>query len=393
MTTQYPGQILAESWDIQEFTNTASEGVQRMGSMMILIMGAVGVVWGGVLLIQKLMSTASGYFISWAKIMMLFMTGGALSAGGIAMSSGALTPLTEGESGSTDEPSSSPTPETTPSPEPTSEPTPEPRDPISLPKIENTETIFIVLGIIIVVAIMLVIAYMMIKSITKSRAHRKQLEEQQAALAEKWDQFTQRANRVRAKLYEAETDWDMLFSFPAITDISVPATAKLHAALRSLDSVGSDIPLSLKNDPEKTDKILEYAYPKSVLALESAWQAAFAHARLVGQSVLPAEERETVREIQQLLKTALDSGASEHERDMFYRRAQKLIKTLRHVTVPDRAFSVLEGRTRLMIAASPAGDQSAAEDSDMDEITRQLLSEDHAPETVEARAWKEKILR
>lgn len=392
MTTQYSGQILAE-WDIQEFTNSASGYMQSIGATMLTLVGAIGLIWGGVLLFQKLSSVHGGYMISWSKVMMMFITGGALGAGGISLSTGILTSTEEGQSGSTDEPSPSPTPADTPSPEPTSEPTPEPRDPISLPKIENTETIFIVLGIIIVVAIMLVIAYMMIKSITKSRAHRKQLEEQQAALAEKWDQFTQRANRVRAKLYEAETDWDMLFSFPAITDISVPATAKLHAALRNLDSVGSDIPLSLKNDPEKTDKILEYAYPKSVLALESAWQAAFAHARLVGQSVLPAEERETVREIQQLLKTALDSGASEHERDMFYRRAQKLIKTLRHVTVPDRAFSVLEGRTRLMIAASPAGGQSTAEDSDMDEVTRQLLSEDPAPETVEARAWKEKILR
>lgn len=389
MTTQYSGQILAERWTIQEFTDSTSGYMQTMGSTMLLITGAIGVVWGTVLLFQKLMSPSSGYLISWSKIVLLFITGGALVSGGIGISSGALMPTEEDQSGSTDEPSPSPTPADTPSPEPT----PEPRDPISLPKIENTETIFIVLGIIVVVAIMLAIAYMMFKSIAKSRAHNRQLEEQQAALAEKWGQFTQRANRVRAKLYEAETDWDMLFSFPAITDISVPATAKLHAALRNLDSVGSDIPLSLKNDPEKTDKILEYAYPKSVLALESAWQAAFAHARLVGQSVLPAEERETVREIQQLLKTALDSGASEHERDMFYRRAQKLIKTLRHVSVPDRAFSVLEGRTRLMITASPAGGQSAAEDSDMDEVTRQLLSEDPAPETVEARAWKEKILR
>lgn len=393
MATQYSGQILAEGWDIQEFTGSATGYAQSIGSTMLVLMGAIGVIWGGTLLAKKLTSPSSGYFISWGKIMILIIVGSFISIGGVVMFSGGLMPSTEGESGSTDEPSSSPTPETTPSPEPTTETSPEPRDPISLPKIENTETIFIVLGIIIVVTIMLAIAYMVIKSIAKSRAHGKQLEEQQAALAKKWDQFTQRANRIRAKLYEAETDWDMLFNFPAITDISVPTTAKLHVALRNLDSVGSDIPLSLRNNPEKTDKILEYAYPKSVLALECAWQAAFAHARLVGQSVLPAKERETVREIQQLLKTALDSGASENERDMFYRRAQKLIKTLRHVSVPERAFSVLEGRTRLMITASPAGGQSAAEDSDMDEVTRQLLSEDPAPETVEARAWKKKILR
>lgn len=393
MTTQYSGQILAEEWNLQKLTDSASGAIENIGAMVLILIGAIGVIWGGALLLQKLMSPESGYYISWSKIVTMFITGGALVSGGAAISSGALTSTDGSRSGSTDEPSPSPTPADTPPPEPTSEPTPEPRDPISLPKIENTETIFIVLGIIVVVAIMLAIAYMMFKSIAKSRAHNKQLEEQQAALAEKWGQFTQRANRVRAKLYEAETDWDMLFSFPAITDVSVPATAKLHASLRNLDSIGSDIPSSLKKDPEKTDKILEYAYPKAVLALEGAWQAAFAHARLVGQSVLPAEERETVREIQQLLKTALDSGASEHERDMFYRRAQKLIKTLRHVSVPDRAFSVLEGRTRLMITAGPADGQGAAEDSDMDEITRQLLSEDPTPETVEARAWKEKILR
>lgn len=375
--------IYAEAYTIE----TVIESMQGTASIIITIMGLISITWATILLIKKLMAR-DHYDALWTNIITLYGIGGALSAGGFAMQTSAFNGAdSKSESDGSEEPSSSPTP----APEPSSEAPSEPRDPITLPKIENTETIFIVLAIIIVAIIIAAIMYLLVKSISKNRKQTKQLAERQAALAEKWEAFTTRANRVRAKLYEAETDWDMLFSFPAITDVSVPATAKLHAAMRQLDVVSSEIPQSLKEDPDKAQDLTTYAYPKAVLALEGAWQAAFAHARLVGQSVLPAEERETVREIQQLLKTAMDSGASEHERDMFYRRAQKLIKTLRHVSVPDRAFSVLEGRTRLMITAGDSSNR-AVDDETMDEITRQILSEDPTPETREARAWKKKVL-
>lgn len=325
-------------WTLTEFFGETSDYINQIGGVMIILMGLVSVIWGSFLLIQKLMSAPSSYQSSWAKITMLTIMGGALTVGGFLLSG---TRTTEKKDPPAKEPNPSPTPESTPEPEPTQEPA----DPISLPKIENTETIFIVLGIILVSVLIGILIYRIIRSARKRAVERKEEEARYDKLRQKWGTFTKRAGAIKAKVYEAETDWDMLFNFPALADVSIPATAKLYKVLRDLDMIDQELPIDVTAETDLTT----LAYPKTLLRLEAAWDAAFTHARRVGDSIIPAEEREKVQKIQTYLRTAMDNGSSENERQMAYDRAHKLIKQLRSIVIPEKAFLVLEKKNQLMI--------------------------------------------
>lgn len=68
-------------WDLQSLFENAGEYAKNAGGALLVMMGIVGVVWGGVLLIKKLMSSQQDN-TSWGKIILLIMLGGALAVGG-----------------------------------------------------------------------------------------------------------------------------------------------------------------------------------------------------------------------------------------------------------------------------------------------------------------------
>ncbi|WP_017831584.1 hypothetical protein [Microbacterium sp. UCD-TDU] len=85
-----------------------------------------------------------------------------------------------------------------------------------------------------------------------------------------------------------------------------------------------------------------------------AWDIAERHARRVGQKNVPLAERKTIKEIRTLLDIAENSAASQTERNLAYRRAQKLIEGLSSIHVPQSLMAQLEESHRLMLTAAPA---------------------------------------
>lgn len=69
------------SWDLLSFLQSATNYVQGAGGALLVLMGTAGVVWGGVLLIKKLMASQQDQ-TSWVKIIALILIGGALMVGG-----------------------------------------------------------------------------------------------------------------------------------------------------------------------------------------------------------------------------------------------------------------------------------------------------------------------
>ncbi|MEU3016588.1 hypothetical protein ABZ635_04225 [Nocardiopsis sp. NPDC007018] len=69
------------SWDLLSFLQSATSYVQGAGGALLVLMGTAGVVWGGVLLIKKLMASQQDQ-TSWVKIIALILIGGALMVGG-----------------------------------------------------------------------------------------------------------------------------------------------------------------------------------------------------------------------------------------------------------------------------------------------------------------------
>ncbi|MDE3723965.1 hypothetical protein PWG71_21455 [Nocardiopsis sp. N85] len=74
----------AAGWDLVSFFENARNYVGTAGGGLLALMGTVGVVWGGVLLIKKLMASQQDQ-TSWIKILGLVLVGGALMVGGFSL--------------------------------------------------------------------------------------------------------------------------------------------------------------------------------------------------------------------------------------------------------------------------------------------------------------------
>lgn len=84
-----PGQ-----WDLQSFFQNANSTAQTMGNAFLILMGSIAVIYGGFLLIRKLMSGQQNQD-SWVKIVLLIIIGGAIMVTGFSL----LSTIAEGGQG------------------------------------------------------------------------------------------------------------------------------------------------------------------------------------------------------------------------------------------------------------------------------------------------------
>lgn len=318
------------------------QNAQGLLSAGTLVAGVVVLVSSTVLMVRKLLSQYDT--TPWMSIMVMTLFGGVLI----------MTPSFIRLAGTAEKkkPSASPAPSPSETPTPTSSPTSSPEntaDPITLPKIENASSIFIIIGIILAAVLVLFFVYLISRRLHRDlKAQKKQRELEQALekrLTEKWKSFTDKHTALRQKVLKAETDWEMLFSYPSLTDVSSPTTAALYKAMKAADAADPTRPSSIKEDTDLT----ALAYPKKVMAFGHAWDVALTAARKVGQDGIPPEERKIIRQIKEILRKAEDTGATEHERVMAYNRAHSMIKKLKSIQVPEKALLTIEEKKRLMI--------------------------------------------
>lgn len=71
-------------WDLTSFLTNAGEYVRVAGGALLILMGLAALVWGGVLLLKKLMSGQQNQD-SWIKIIGLVIVGGAIAVGGFGL--------------------------------------------------------------------------------------------------------------------------------------------------------------------------------------------------------------------------------------------------------------------------------------------------------------------
>lgn len=71
------------AWDLKSFLANAKSYTQAVGGALLMLFGVAGLIWGGVLLLKKLMGNQqSGAGHGWGQIILLILVGGALSTGG-----------------------------------------------------------------------------------------------------------------------------------------------------------------------------------------------------------------------------------------------------------------------------------------------------------------------
>ena len=73
---------IVAAWDLKSFLENAAQYAKDAGGALLILMGVVGVVWGGVKLVRKLMGGQQAQQESWLMIGALIVVGGALATGG-----------------------------------------------------------------------------------------------------------------------------------------------------------------------------------------------------------------------------------------------------------------------------------------------------------------------
>lgn len=182
------------------------------------------------------------------------------------------------------------------------------------------------------------------------------VEDRRQALAV-WKNYQDTHQSLREKTLEIETDWDMIFKYPALMDGRVPTTRDFHRALKAANGASAEPPAELN----LSMAIGDLHYPRLVTAAEESWDVAWAFAQRAGTGLIPQEERKKVDQIVQLLKLARDGGGSEHERAVAYERATKLMGELHFVKVPEAALRAISAEARPMIEASAELSSPAAQ--------------------------------
>lgn len=243
-------------------------------------------------------------------------------------------------------PTATPTATATPTQSPTSTPTPaaEP-DPVVLPRIENPETLWLIpIGLLVIAAIVAGV-WIGRRELANRRLERQRRAKVRAEAEAKWAKLVERHRSLEAKVLHAETDWDMLFSYPALTDVSVPTTAAMFRAMNAATAAEVSMP-SGNLDRAST---AWHPYAQAVDDFALAWEAAYRHAKRLGQAGIPKAELKTVAEIRTLLALAENSGSSDMERRHAYTRAQRLMGELTSFHLPEKALAQVEAASRQML--------------------------------------------
>ncbi len=236
--------------------------------------------------------------------------------------------------------------------------------PVQIPSSAPTadySSLWITLGIIGALVLIAGLTAFLVLQLRRLSASKLELQERRDARAEDhrqaleiWDGYRAVHDGLKLAVLDAETDWDLIFQYPALVDGSVPQTRDFHRALREVEAQSATPPADLS----LSMAIGELPYPRLVRAADEAWASAWGFARRTGTRLIPRDERKKIDQIVKLLRMARSTGGSEHERAIAYERAARLIGELRFVKVPEATLQALGAESRLMLETSQASSDS-----------------------------------
>lgn len=80
------GSLPTAAWDLESFLNNAKTYTENIGGLILMLLGAVALIWGGVQLVKKLMGNPqTSQQINWGTVALLIIVGGGLLTGGFSL--------------------------------------------------------------------------------------------------------------------------------------------------------------------------------------------------------------------------------------------------------------------------------------------------------------------
>lgn len=159
------------------------------------------------------------------------------------------------------------------------------------------------------------------------------------------------AERLVNRYHSVKTEWstyelDLLkvLEYPAVTDMSIPATGEFHKALHLAEFLVPDSPTSALSQ-ENLERL-----EKSVLDLEHKFKAMLYEAKRLKWSSYSPKEQSSLRTAQNLLSIATNSASSTNERQVAYKRLIKELEGI--IVVPEKAMEEIEAKVLPELSAS-----------------------------------------
>lgn len=160
-----------------------------------------------------------------------------------------------------------------------------------------------------------------------------------------WRRATERHDAVLLAYSPYEVDPSLLMEYPAMTDVTVPATATFIEALSDASALRSE---------QAPPASLSRAYRDAVSALEVAWSSAERHARNVGLSLLQPEDQKRLRQARKLLAHA-ESSTTDAERATYFQQVKTLMDDLARsgaIVEPPKIRAAISAKVVQAITAS-----------------------------------------
>lgn len=209
--------------------------------------------------------------------------------------------------------------------------------------------------IVMLCIIVPILIFMIVSKFFRARAMNKYLEENPTLEAEEeiiaenttptalesWQHYLDKEKKVMARFLEAETSWDMLFNYPALTDPDVETTSAMYKAMKIVQRMDSEPPTGIDADTD----VSRLDYPRAVIAFEHAFDDALEYAQRVGQRSIPPAERKILSDIEDFLAKAQNAASSETERELAKSRIRSLVKQLDYVKLPQKTIAAIESDT------------------------------------------------
>lgn len=146
--------------------------------------------------------------------------------------------------------------------------------------------------------------------------------------------ISQRLEFIKNEWASYELDLVKILDYPAVTNMSVPATAEFHKALRTAQShtpVGGEL---------NTAEILEFN--RVVTDLEYRYDVMISEAKRMKWNDYSSKERISLSMAQNLLAIAINSASSANERQIAYKRLIKEVEGI--IVLPEKTLLELEAR-------------------------------------------------
>ena len=159
-----------------------------------------------------------------------------------------------------------------------------------------------------------------------------------------WQALVDHHTKIRSEWMSYETDILKIINFPLLTDMSEPATIKLHQALRNAVMHEPKDIKSMRSIPFENS-----SYNTAVAELDAAFRAAESKARLGSWNKFTMEEKKRLQRAKDLLAMAMNGASTPAERQMAYKQAIKTLQGL--IEIPKATVLALESNAQLALTA------------------------------------------